>query len=120
MFDGLLGLLVTVLALVGALALARRLFGAAGRAVLSAAEMAAASGHAQAGARRGDLTALSEGRAAERRAGSVRRRSGLAVGGYLLWLVLPLVLGSVVEAYAIAAPLWLLPAPSRSLSTNQW
>jgi hypothetical protein len=119
MFDGLLGGLVALLALVGGLALARRLFGALGRAVLSAAEMAAASGSADVGARRGDLTAMAEGKEAERRAGASRRRSLAAAAAYVTWLVVPLVLGGAAEAYAVAAPLWLLPSAPVARTPNR-
>jgi hypothetical protein len=109
MFRGLVGFL----ALLGAVALALRFFRAAGGAVLWAAAMAAASGSAAAGARRGDLTAMSEARAAERSARTYRLRSLGAAGAFLLWLLAPLALGSAAEVYAIAAPLWLLPGERR-------
>ena len=109
MFDGLLSGTVGFLALLGGVALVVRLVRSAMIAMLSAAEMVAASGMAEAGARRGDLTALSEGRAAERSARLSRRRSLAAAMVFLLWLSAPVGLGAAAEAYAIAAPLWLVP-----------
>jgi hypothetical protein len=110
MIQDALGGLVGFLALLGAAVLALRLFRAAARVVLSAAEVATSAGLAEASARRGDLTALAESRAAERVARASQRRHGLIALVWLLWLVVPLVAGGALEMYAIAAPLWLLPS----------
>lgn len=116
MFAGLIALL----ALLGVLALVFRFLKAAGGVVLGAAAMAAASGSAEAGARRGDLTAMNEARAAERSARAYRFRSMAAAGAFLLWLLAPLAIGSAAELYAIAAPLWLLPrSPRRSAEPTE-
>jgi hypothetical protein len=113
-----LGGLVGFLALLGGAVLALRLFRAAARVVLSAAEVATSAGLAEASARRGDLTGLAESRAAERVARAGQRRHGLVALVWLLWLVFPLVAGAV-EIWALAAPLWFLPSrpvrpPSRA------
>lgn len=117
MLEGALGGFVGFLAVLGVGALALRLFGAVGRFVLRAAEIAAASGMAEASTRRGDITALGEARAAIERARWKRRRQGLMAVAWGAWLVLPLVTRTIPEAWALAAPLWLLPNPPASRGT---
>jgi hypothetical protein len=105
--DALSGV-IGFLALLGGVALALHLLRQALRIVLTTAEIAAASGMVSAAARRGDLTTMNEGREVMRR---VRLRRGWTLGvvaGLLAWIILPLLLGGVAEAYALAAPLWLL------------
>ena len=109
MLEGALSGVVGFLALLGAVALLVRLARSVARFALGAAETAAASSLAEASARRGDLTRMSEARQAERAARTGRRRSGLVSLGWALWLVLPLVVGGIAEGWALAAPLWLLP-----------
>jgi hypothetical protein len=99
---------VRLLATAGALALLLRLIRAAGRAALRTADLAAAAGVAEVSARRGDLTRLGEGRAAQKRARLGLRRAIASAGMWLGWLVIPLLLGGLPEAYVLAAPLWLL------------
>ncbi|HUE96866.1 MAG TPA: hypothetical protein VMN39_09410 [Longimicrobiaceae bacterium] len=110
MVDDFLGGFVGFLALLGGVALALAFFRSMGRVVLGAAEEAAAAGLADASARRGDLTGLSEAREARHEARAARRRSVLVSGAFAMWIVVPLALGGVREAWALAAPLWLLPA----------
>jgi hypothetical protein len=101
---------VLLLAIVGAFALFLRLTRSIGRIALSAAEATAAAGLAEVSARRGDITEMSERAAAARRARGARRRDLTLAVVWSLWLVLPLVLGLSPEAYAVAAPLWILPS----------
>jgi hypothetical protein len=116
--EGALGGLVGLLALLGAVAIVLRLLRAMGRATLRAAELAPAAGAAEASARRGDITGMTESRNAEARARAARRRDTLLALAWLAWLVLPLLLGAPLEAYALAAPLWLLPGQARSRRTG--
>ncbi|MEX0911869.1 MAG: hypothetical protein WD737_03375 [Gemmatimonadota bacterium] len=109
MFEGAFSGMAGFLALLGGAALVLRLLRSVARVVLNAAEIAAAGGVAEAGARRGDLTAMSEGREAGKAARSARLRNVAASGLFLVWLALPLALGFALEAYALAAPLWLIP-----------
>lgn len=103
--------MVALLAVAGGLALAVRLTRTGLRLALRAAEIARASGLAEASARRGDLTGMAEGKAAARRARRQRVRDrGMALL-WLGWVVIPLVLGWMPAGYALAAPLWLLPSP---------
>lgn len=111
MLEGALRALVVALAIGGGLALVNRAGRAGARLVLRAAEVTAVSGMAEIRARRGDLTGLAESRELERRARRRRRRDGLQALLWALWLVLPVIAGWLPAAYAVAAPLWLLPAP---------
>jgi hypothetical protein len=117
MLDGVTAAVLVGLAMLGAAALAFRLFRSVGRTVLRAAEAAAAQGLADASARRGDLTGMQEGHDRVRRARSSRRRAGLAAAVWLLWLALPLAFGALPLAYALAAPLWLVPESRPTEST---
>jgi hypothetical protein len=103
-----------ILAAIGATALLTRLGRALLRVALRAAEVTAAKGLVEISMRRGDLTGLAERRVAERSARRGRRRE-LATGAlWALWVVVPLFTPWALEAYAVAAPLWLLPgAPLR-------
>ncbi|HET7275522.1 MAG TPA: hypothetical protein VFI91_10205 [Longimicrobiaceae bacterium] len=104
--------LLTALALAGVLALLFRIVRSGARLALSAAETAAAGGLAEVSARHGDLTAMTERRIAQQRARVARRKGALWMILWLTWLILPLFLGWAEEAFALAAPLWLLPKPS--------
>ncbi|MEX2584683.1 MAG: hypothetical protein WD766_15550 [Gemmatimonadota bacterium] len=110
MFDGILSGTVGFLSLLGGVALVLRFARSAARVAMSAAEMAVASGTAEAGVRRGDLTAMAEAREAERAAKASRRLHLIGASVTLLWMGVPLAMGFASEAYAIAAPLWLLPS----------
>lgn len=103
-FGGLAG----VLALLGGVAIFLRVMRGALSLALRAAEIASAGGMAEASARRGDITGLSEARTAIARAKAARLRRGIVTLGWGLWLVVPLAMGWVPEAWAVAAPLWLL------------
>ena len=109
MLEGALEGTVGFLALLGAVALALRCARASILFLLRTAEIASASGSFEASARRGDLTALGEARGAVAAARARRRRDAALAVGWVSWLVLPLVLGGVPEAWALAAPLWLVP-----------
>ena len=101
--------LVDLLALLGGVALVMQLFRFAAKVILSAAQGAAASGVAESSMRRGDLTAMTEGREAEKQARRDRRTNSVIALVLLLWIAVPLAVGYVEEGYAIAAPIWLLP-----------
>lgn len=103
-----MNVLVGLLALLGGAALFVRLLRAGGRFALHAAEAAAASGRADAGARRGDVTAIIDGRATLEREQGAMRRWALIGALFLLWFAVPLALGVAAQAWALAAPLWLL------------
>jgi hypothetical protein len=106
---------VVVLAILGGGALVASFFRSVGRALLRSAEVVAASAMAETGARRGDLTGMQEGRALAKAAGADRARATAVAAICGLWLAVPLALGEPALAYAVAAPLWLLPrAPRRS------
>jgi len=111
MLEGTLEAAVVLLAIGGGLALVNRAGRAGARLALRAAEVTAVSGMAEISARRGDLTALAERREMERRARELRRRDGIQALLWALWLVLPIAAGWLPAAYALAAPLWLLPSP---------
>jgi hypothetical protein len=103
---------VLLLAAVGGAALVTRLGRALLRVALRAAEVTAAKGLVEISMRRGDLTGLAERRVAERSARRSRRRE-LATGAlWAVWTVAPLFTPWTLEAYAVAAPLWLLPGAS--------
>ena len=103
---------VLVLAAIGGAALLSRLGRSLFRFALRAAEVTAAKGLVEISMRRGDLTGLAERRVAERSARSSRRRE-LATGAvWALWMVAPLFTPWALDAYAVAAPLWLLPGTS--------
>ena len=107
--------LVGLLAIAGGFALVARLLRSLGVYLLRTAELVAASGAAEAHARRGDLTGLGDARSAERRARRSRRRGGFTASFWLVWIVVPLGIGTPA-LYALAAPLWFLPggiAPPR-------
>jgi hypothetical protein len=101
--------LIDLLALLGGVALAMQLFRFVAKVVLSSARGAAASGMAESGMRRGDLTAMTEGREAEKQARRDRRTNTAIAVVLLLWIAVPLALGYAEESYAVAAPMWLLP-----------
>jgi hypothetical protein len=114
MLGGMLEGIIDLLALLGGVALVLQLFRSIGRVVLNAAQGAAAAGMAESGVRRGDLTAMNEGREAARHARRARRTNSLITFLLLLWIAVPLALGYVEEGFAIASPIWLLPwAPIR-------
>jgi hypothetical protein len=104
-----LNVVLTVLAVMGALALVGQLLRALARLGLAAVEKTAASGLAEVAARRGDLTGLAERRDLEGRARYGRARYGLLVAAWLLLLIVPVITGWTREAYAAASVLWLLP-----------
>jgi len=106
------GGVITFLALLGGVSLALRLLRSIGHVLLGSAEVAAASGMARTSAARGDLTSMVEYQAAERRARAWRRRRLLLAALWLLWIIGPLAAGGPTPWYALAAPLWLLPANS--------
>lgn len=110
MFEGLLRALVVVLAIVGAVALLSRAFRSTLRLLLRTGEVTAASGLVEISLRRGDLTTLEERRSQERRARLRRRRDGLLSLLWVAWLLVPIAGGWLPGAYALAAPLWLLPS----------
>lgn len=115
MADTELGSLLVLLAILGAAALAGRVLRTLLRLALRAAEETAASGLAEVSERRGDLTAMTERRAQLQAARARRRRELWALAIWLLWLVLPPILGWLPEGYAAAALLWLVRplSPSR-------
>lgn len=110
MLEPVLRGLVMVLALAGGIALFTRAVRYGIRMLLDTAEVTVVSGKVEVSARRGDLTGLTEGRELERRARIQRRRDGLLSLFWFFWLVIPITAGWLPSAYALAAPLWLLPA----------
>jgi hypothetical protein len=100
--------LLSILAVFGAAALVLRLVRSGFRIIGRLAETAAAAALAQASAQRGDLTGMQEARAVERRARSRRLAAMLSASGWLVWLLLPPLLGALPLAYALASPLWLV------------
>lgn len=106
--------LVTLCAILGGLALFGRALRTAIRATLRAAESTSASGLAAVSARRGDLTEMAERRRVERLARRRGLRDAAITGLWVSWLVLPLTMGWMPEAYAVAAPLWLLKGETRA------
>lgn len=97
------------LAIAGAVALVVRLFRSVLRLGVTAAEASLAAGSVEASARRGDLTALSEGQTRTRALRRARWREFGWVGGYAALLVVPPVAGVAPLAYAASALLWVLP-----------
>src|SRR5690606_10475277 len=114
MLEGTLEGTVGFLALLGAVALVLRGVRSALALVLRAAELASASGMAEASARRGDITSLEDARRIMGEVRARRRQNGLVTAGWIAWLVVPLALGWLPEAWALAAPLWLLPRSSQA------
>lgn len=112
MIEGAFGGFVGFLALLGGVALFLRMMRSTLSFALRAAEIASRAAVAEASARRGDLTGMSEAREAITLAKAARIRTGFTTLGWALWLVLPLVLGWVPEAWALAAPIWLLKSGS--------
>lgn len=112
MLEDALGGIVGFLALLGAVALFLRTTRSVLGFVLRAAEIASAAGMAEASARRGDLTSLSEAQDALAAARSRRAWSAAIALGWASWLVVPLALGWVPEAWALASPLWIVPGGS--------
>ena len=101
--------LVGVLAVAGLFALLLRLMGALLGLGLTAAEATHASTLTEASARRGDITAMMEGKET---AVMLRRRRLRAAGWVALWLGLltvPAILGVARYVYAAAALLWIAP-----------
>jgi hypothetical protein len=101
--------LALFLAALGVGALVLRLGRAGMRLALRVAEVTAAKGLVEISLRRGDLTGLAERRTAERAARRGRGREAAIAGIWGLWLLIPLFTPWTLEAYAVAAPLWLLP-----------
>jgi hypothetical protein len=101
-------IIALVLAVLGALGLAYRFLRSVARFVLAFADATAASGLAEASARRGDLTRLEEQRHQERTARRRQRRDAMVAGLWLLWLIVPPLTPWTQPLYAAAAPLWLL------------
>lgn len=104
--------LIFLLAAIGVGALVSRLLRMMLRLGLRAAEVTATSGLAEISARQGDLTALAERRAALTRVRRQTRIDLLLTLLWLTWLVVPAFMPWTRQAYALAAPLWLLPRPS--------
>ena len=112
-----LGALVGLLSFAGGAALLLLLARGALRYALDSAEVIASAGLAEVSARRGDLTGMTERRSAERAARRARQGTLLLTLLWLVWLIGPLLLGWAREAYAAAAPLWMLrPAGGRPSS----
>lgn len=109
MIDAVVAPFLFILAVLGAAALAVRFFGAVTRVLLSTAEATAAETVARSSARRGDLTRMQQGQRVEERARGERGRALGAAIVWLLWLGVPLAFDLVPAAYAMAAPLWLIP-----------
>ncbi len=107
--------LALFLAALGIGALVLRLGRSAMRLALRVAEVTAAKGLVEISLRRGDLTGLAERRTAERSARRSRGREAAVAGLWVLWLLIPLFTPWVLEAYAVAAPLWLIPG-----ATARW
>lgn len=104
-------MVVVVLAVVGIAAILRALVRTVLRLGLTAAEESTASGLADVSARRGDLTGLAERSEAAKSARRRRRRDLFLSALWLGWLAVPPFLGWAGEAYALAAPLWLVAPP---------
>lgn len=103
---------VQLLAGLGVLALAVRLGTALGRFLLGAAEIAAARSSIDTSARRGDLTSMQEGREAVQAGRRLRINSVVLAVLWTVWIAVPPFIGVAAEAWALAAPLWLLPRES--------
>lgn len=100
--------IVAILAVIGVAAILRGLARTVVRLGLSAAEESTASGLAQVSARRGDLTGMAERTEAAQQARRRRRRGLLVSALWAGWLVVPPFVGWAPQAYALAAPLWVL------------
>jgi hypothetical protein len=101
--------LLSLLAVLGALALVARLIRSVLRFGLAAAEATTVAGLVEVSARRGDLTTLSERRAQEE---GIRRTRRLTLALLVLWVLLlvgPPLAGWAREVYAACALLWVLP-----------
>jgi hypothetical protein len=105
-------LFLGILALLGGAMLVLRLTGAVLRLGLALAEVAATSGVAEIGARRGDLTVLADARRDHRIARRAALRHALAALLWLVVLLLPPLIGWTRHVYAAASVLWLLPRPA--------
>lgn len=103
--------LLVLVAVVGALGIARALVRTLVRLGLRAAEATTAAGLAEVSARRGDLTGLAERNEVARMARRRRARDLGLVAFWLAWLLVPPILGYAAYGYALAAPLWLLAPP---------
>lgn len=103
--------LVVVLAIAGVGAILRALARTVLRLGIGAAEETAAASMAEASARRGDLTGLAERQRAARMARRHRRTDVLLSIAWLAWLVVPPFAEIAAQAYAFAAPLWLVAPP---------
>jgi hypothetical protein len=94
------------------MALVGRVIRSAIGSLLATAALIAARSSEETSVRRGDLTAMEEGRGAEAKARTARRMAVLSVVFWLVWLLVPLVLirivpGIVPWGYVMAVPLWL-------------
>jgi hypothetical protein len=105
-------LFLGILALLGGAMLFLRLTAAVLRLGLALAEVAAASGVAEIGARRGDLTALADARRDHRTARRAALGHALVALLWLVALLLPPLIGWTLHVYAAASVLWLLPRPA--------
>jgi hypothetical protein len=101
-------LLLAALVLLGAAALIVHLTRSLLRLGLALADAAAAASAAEIGARRGDLTALADGRRDEQAARRRALRRAFLVVLWLVALLLPPLVGWTRDAYAAASVLWLL------------
>lgn len=104
--------IVDLLAAIGVVALAVRLGTALGRFMLGSAEIVAARSSIETNARRGDLTAMQEARQSVAEGRKLRVNSALLAVLWVLWIAIPPFLEIRGEAWALAAPLWLLPRQS--------
>jgi hypothetical protein len=109
MLTDLLVGVVSVLAVAGGLALVYRAAGGLFMLALRASQESAARVLADVRARHGDVTGMVERRDAAARAARERRQTALLTLLWIAWLVTPLFLGGVREAYGVAAVLWLVP-----------
>ena len=105
-----LDLLLSILAVVGCVALVLRL----GRSLLglgiAAAEATALAGSIEVSTRRGDLTAMGEQQSQVQTLRRRRLRSLLLAALWAALLVVPPMIGWVRVVYAAAAVLWILPS----------
>jgi hypothetical protein len=106
--DALSGLTL-VLAVLGGAALVYRAMGGIFRLALRASQETAARGMAEVSARRGDLTSMVERQRAAELARRDRRIQMALTAVWILWFVIPLLLGSARLPLAFASVLWLLP-----------
>lgn len=101
--------IVDLLAAVGVVALAVRLGTALGRFMLGSAEIVAARTAIDTSARRGDLTSMQEARQSVLAGKRLRVRSIILAALWTAWIAIPPFAEMAGEAWALAAPLWLLP-----------